>query len=95
MKKQTINSMIILIALAALLSGCADIMIPAGGEEAPAPGTGRVTIVIPGTGERTILPQTPRNSQSMYFPLNYCRARRKAAGYHPSAMWRLALRNRQ
>jgi len=58
MKKQTINSMIILIALAALLSGCADIMIPAGGEEAPAPGTGRVTIVIPGTGERTIFPQT-------------------------------------
>ena len=50
--------MIILIALAVLLSGCTDNIAPAGGEEAPAPGTGRVTIVIPGTGERTILPQT-------------------------------------
>jgi hypothetical protein len=66
MKKQIRNSIIILITLLALLSGCADIMTPAGVEKTPAPGTGRVTIVIPKTGERTILPQTPELTKYVF-----------------------------
>jgi len=59
--KKLRSSIIIIITLLALLTGCTDIVSPLHEKEAPPspPDTGRLTFVIPGNGGRTIIPQTP------------------------------------
>jgi len=65
--KNTVNKILIIAALAVALAGCTDVLNPPKGE-APAgtgtgTGTGTVILSVSGTGQRTILPLTPKFSK--------------------------------